>query len=55
MSLIDKTAISQAAKHRLKLIIKARKRKPRPTYEEIGIEFGICKQRVHQILKKAEK
>ena len=50
MSLIDRTAISRAAKHRLKQILKMRKRGD--TMESIGLQLGICKQRVSHILKK---
>lgn len=55
MALIDQTAISRAAKYRLKKIFTMLKKNPRPTLEMIGVELGISKQRVSQILKKASK
>lgn len=52
MSLIDYTAISRKAKHRLRLILKMRKQGK--SMEEIGLALNISKQRVSQILTKAK-
>lgn len=52
MSLIDQISISRKAKHRLRQILKMRKHGM--TMEAIGLELGISKQRVSQVLKPKE-
>ena len=53
MSLIDTVAISRAAKHRLKIILRLRQQGK--TLEEIGHELSITRQRVSQILQREER
>lgn len=53
MSLINQAAISRAAKHRLKIIL--RMRKDGKSLDAIGRALEISKQRVSQILARAAK
>ncbi len=53
MSLVNQAAISRAAKHRLKIIL--RMRKDGKSMDEIGRTLEISKQRVCQILQRANR